>query len=194
MFEIWGTLKKEKGDTEKRLEKYLTHVFLPSDALPLVPPAYSLWKHAIEKYESIILTFRYYRYENSPYVTLNQLKAALLEFESVKAKTVVALSATGFDYNLDKNIHVPLTANQANLKAAIRSCPIFFSDEMGAAYFTYGAENAHLVWFENTKSLALKHNLIKNSGFKGIYWENPYALPEGNWEALYEIWQKRDSK
>ena len=29
------------------------------------------------------------------------------------------------------------------------------------------------------------------AGFKGIYWRYPYALPEGNWETMYSVYNKR---
>ena len=80
--------------------------------------------------------------------------------------------------------------NIAQFKAAVNCSTVFFDENMGASYFTYNSENPHLVWVEDTRAIAYKHNLIKSAGFKGIYWENPYCLLEGNWEALTAIYKK----
>ncbi len=191
MFEIWGTLSSQEDIRTQRIAKYLTKTFTDEQEVALIPPNYELWKNEIEQMEAAVVTFRYFHYQNAPFVTKKQLEDVLLLFEPVKHKILIELSAMGADFNLDKEIHIPLTANQATLKACVKSCPIFFSPEIGSAYFTYQATDTHLVWFENTQSIAYKHNLIKKNGFKGIYWNNPYALTEGNWESLYEIWQKR---
>lgn len=191
MFEIWGCLKNKTDNRTERIQKYLTKAFESPEQVPFVPPNYDLWKEQIQNMDFAVVTFRYFRYQNAPYVTLPQLRQVFSDFAPVKEKILLELSAMGTDYNLAKDLSIPLTANQAALKASVKSCPIFFSEETGASYFTYQNTDAHLVWFEDTKSLSFKHNLIKQNGFKGIYWENPYALTEGNWESLYEIWQKR---
>lgn len=193
MFEIWGDTKNLKNDELERINKYLTHTEHDKN-LVFFPPSYPLWKEFLKKIDIAVLTFKYFTYQNSPYVTLPQLNEALKSFSEFKDKILVAISPIGKDYNLDKEIHIPITNNRANLKASVKGSKIFYCEEMGAPYFTYSAPDTHLIWFENTLSLATKHNLIKECGYKGVYYEHPEGFFEGNWEALYEIYQKKDSK
>ncbi|MBQ2967586.1 MAG: hypothetical protein IJE10_05660 [Clostridia bacterium] len=190
MFEIWGTFKRDDRRNE-RLFRYFTKTFFQEDMLPLVPPCFSSWASYIEKTDKIIVTFRHFRYQNAPYVTLQQLQAVLKDFDSVKEKTLIELSPMAEDFNLDKGFSIPMNGNQAVLKASLKGAPIFYDPLTACAYFTYKADETHLVWLENTRSIAEKHNLIKKNGFSGIYWRYPYALPEGNWESMYEIYEKR---
>ena len=194
MFEIWATLSKNDNSKNDRLNRYMTHVFKSEDEMRFIPQSYELWKDELFNMDHAVLTFRYFKSHNSPYVTLNQLNKALKDFKEFKEKILISLSPMATDYNLDNDVCIPLTLNQAILKANIKSLPIYFSEEIGASYFTYSKNQSHLVWIEDTKSLALKHNLIKESGYRGIYWENPYSLLEGNWEALSEVWKKRTSR
>ncbi|MBQ7040092.1 MAG: hypothetical protein IJN39_05945 [Clostridia bacterium] len=192
MFEIWGTLNGRDASKDNRLSEYFTRVLSPEEEknILFVPPSYSLWQKRIETEPVIILTFKHFRYQNSPYVTLNQLKTALSDFLPVKEKTLIELSATSEDFNLKTGKSIPLSLNIAHLKAGIKCSEIFFDESVGASYFTYDNGSVHLVWVEDTRAIALKHNLIKSLGFKGIYWQNPYPLIEGNWEALTAIYKK----
>lgn len=193
MFEIWGTLKLNDSTKNLRISKYFTRVLNDESEALIVPPAYVLWQKEIEKCANAILSFRYFHYEKGPYVTKEFLEKSLSEFYTVKEKILVSLTPMCIDYNLKNGNSIPLTLNQAMLKQHIKSSELFFDSDIGSSYFTYNKENPHLVWVEDTKSLSYKHNLIKSMGFKGIYWENPYGLLEGNWESLYGIWQKRTS-
>ena len=196
MFEIWGTLNGVNKEKDERLSAYFTNIITAESEKPLfVPPFFKLWKERIENEPVSILTFRNVRHENSPYVTANQLKLALHEFSPLKEKILVALPTESCDFNLRKGISVPLTLNIANFKAAAKCCKIFFDESIGSSYFTYMSKNSpHLVWVEDTKALAYKHNIIKEAGFRGIYWDNPYLLLEGNWEALTSVYKKRTSR
>ncbi len=193
MFEIWGNINNLSYEQQERLKKYLTNI--DEDGLiPFVPPSYPLWKDFLSKCDIAVLTFKYFSYQNSPKITINQLKQALQEFIRFKNKLLISLSPMGYDYNLTKDIKIPITCNRAVLKSAVKNSKIFYCDELECSYFTYSSPDTHLVWFENTLSLAKKHNMIKEYGYRGIYWEDPHGLFDGNWEALYEIYQKRENK
>ncbi|MBR3942987.1 MAG: hypothetical protein IKJ55_06485 [Clostridia bacterium] len=191
MFEIFGTFKKDDA-RNGRLTRYFTKTFFSEDTIDLVPPCYAKFRQFIATKNEVILSFRSFRYENAPYVTKTFLTDALEDFSPVKEKTVVELSPISTDFNLKTGIAIPMNGNQAVLRATIKGCPLFYDEHKACAYFTYLSDAPHLVWVENTRSLAEKHNLIKKAGFKGIYWRNPYDLPEGNWEAMYEIYNKRN--
>lgn len=192
MFEIWGDTSNLKGDKLIRLNKYLTNTENHKNIV-FFPPSYPLWKDYLKKVDVAVLTFKYFTYQNSPYVTLSMLNDALNDFVEFKDKILVAISPMGFDYNLDKEINIPITNNRATLKANVKGAKVYYSEEIGAPYFTYSAPDTHLIWFENTLSIATKHNLIKKYGYRGIYYEHPEGFFEGNWEALYEIYEKRNS-
>ncbi len=190
MFEIFGTFKKEDTRNE-RIMRYFTKTFFTEDDVTLVPPCYAKFRQFIESKNEIVLTFRHFRFENAPYVTKPFLRGTLEMFLPVKEKTIVELSPLSYDFNLNTGLCVPMNGNQAMLRASVKGSTIFYDQEKRCAYFTYFSDAPHLVWVENTQSLAEKHNMIKKAGFKGIYWRYPYDLPEGNWEAMYEIYQKR---
>ena len=192
MFEIWGNMNNLSQNEQLRFKRYLTHID-DGNTIPFVPVSYPLWEGFLEKCEVAVLTFKYFCYENSPKVTINQLENALKDFIHFKEKLLISLSPTGYDYNLSKDIKIPITASRAVLKSAVKKAKIFYSEEIGSSYFTYSPDT-HLVWFEDTLSLSKKHNLIKKYGYRGIYWEDAKGLFDGNWEALYEIYQKRENK
>lgn len=190
MFEIWGTLKKDDIRNE-RLSKYFTKIFFDESDVPFVPPCFKMWEQFIHEKEYIIITFRYFRQHQAPYVTLSHLSQTLKDFSAVKHKAIVELSPMAEDFKIGTQISIPMNANHAQLKASLKGSRIFYDEHTACAYYTYTSDTPHLVWLENTKSLAEKHNLIKKAGFKGIYWRYPYALPEGNWETMYSVYNKR---
>ena len=192
MFEIWGTLNGRYTEKDKRLSEHFTRVLNHEEekSILFVPPSLPLWQKKLEQEQTAVLTFKYFRYENSPYVTAQQLKSALQDFLPFREKMLVSLSPICTDYNLKSGTAIPLTINIAQFKAAVNCSCIYFDEGIGSSYFTYKSENTHLVWVEDTKAIAYKHNLIKAAGFKGIYWENPYALLEGGWESLTAIYKK----
>lgn len=193
MFEIWGNMNNLSQNEQLRFKRYLTNID-EGNTLPFVPVSYPLWEEFLKNCDVAVLTFKYFCYENSPKVTINQLENALKDFKTFKDKLLISLSPIGYDYNLSKDIKIPITASRAVLKSAVKKAKIFYSEEIGSSYFTYSSPDIHLVWFEDTLSLAKKHNLIKRYGYRGIYWEDAKGLFDGNWEALYEIYQKRESK
>lgn len=192
MFEIWGTLNGKNKEKDKRLASYLTRTltFEEQKSLLFFSPFDKAFEQRLVTEETAVMTFKHTFFSNSPYVNMKNLKTALNIFLPYKDKIIVSLSAECRDYNLVTEKMIPITLNIANFKASIHSSKIFFDEESGASYFTYMKNSPHLVWLEDTKSIALKHNLIKSSGYKGIYWENPYPLLDGNWEALTAIYKK----
>ena len=191
MFEIFGTFKKDDVRNE-RIMRYFTKTFFTEDDIPFVPPCYAKFRQFIASKSEVVLTFRHFRYEHAPYVTKTFLKDTLDAFSEAREKILIELSPQSADFNLYTGRVIPMNGNQATLRASVKGCPLFYDEQKASAYYTYFSDAPHLVWVENTRSLAEKHNLIKKAGFKGIYWRYPYDLPEGNWEAMYSIYNKRN--
>ena len=192
MFEIWGTLNGKNKEKDSRISGYLTHTltFKEQNSVLFFSPFGEIFESGLAKADVAVMTFSRTDLLNSPYVNIKSLEKALRVFSPYKDKILVSLSAECRDYNLATEKMIPITLNIASFKALVNSSEMYFCEEFGASYFTYQKSSPHLVWIEDTKSIALKHNMIKAYGYKGIYLENPYSLLDGNWEALTAMYKK----
>lgn len=191
MFEIWGTLNGKNKEKDQRISSYLTKTLTidETENLNFFYP-FGFKNEELNKENIAVMSFKNLSILNSPYLTIKNLEKALSVFSPYKDKILVSLSAECRDYNLATEKMIPITLNIASFKALVNSSEMYFCEEFGASYFTYQKSSPHLVWIEDTKSIALKHNMIKAYGYKGIYLENPYSLLDGNWEALTAMYKK----
>lgn len=133
-----------------------------------------------------------YKPQIHPNTTLSELESVLNSLEFCKEKCLIQLSGNCYDYSMSNHTRITLTNNQAVLKALVHSSQIIFDDKSGNSYFTYLGENLspRFVWVEDTKSLSVKHNLIKEKGYLGICWENVRIVSEGNWESMHMAYKR----
>lgn len=162
----------------------------------ILPPITKIIKCYSDFCDKIIINFNCledYKPSIHPNITTKELTEILENLTQIKDKCLVQLSGNCYDYTMTTHTKNILTNNQATLKAIVHSSEIYYDEISGNSYFTYLGENSvpHFVWLEDTKSLSVKHNLIKEYGFCGICWENPYIVSEGNWESMYMAYEKR---
>ena len=161
----------------------------------ILPPI----RKAVEAYNNycdrIIINFNClenYKPPIHPNQTMTELEMVLNSLDFCKEKCLIQLSGNCYDYSMSNHSKITLTNNQAVLKALVHSSQIIFDEKSGNSYFTYLGENLspRFVWVEDTKSLSVKHNLIKEKGYLGICWENVHTVSEGNWESMYMAYKK----
>ncbi len=96
----------------------------------------------------------------------------------------------GYDWPLPYEKGVTAATTIGNVEAvqiAVKNgAPIEFDEESGSPFFRYTDENgiAHVVWFEDVRSLERKFNLVKEFSLSGVgYWQI-MKLFLANWYLL----------
>jgi len=102
-------------------------------------------------------------------------------------KIMLGQNLYGYDWTLP---YVPggpfaraLSPQAATWVAAYRNVPIQYDWRVQAPFFEYVDDNgrAHVVWFEDARSIQAKINLVKELGLRGIsYWKLGLPFPQ-NW-------------
>lgn len=104
-----------------------------------------------------------------------------------RSKIILGTPFYGYDWIIPYNGQIPGTAitNQAAVNLAMRNqSPIHFSDADQSAYFYYTDESGqnHVVWFEDTRSLFAKSDLVRTAQLGGIgAWQLNFAMPQAPW-------------
>jgi spore germination protein len=116
------------------------------------------------------------------------LRYALTEIPA--SKIMMGQNLYGYDWTLpfteSGQFARAISPQQAIDIARRYNAEIFFDTTAQAPFFDYTDENgaAHKVWFEDTRSIQSKFNLLKNLGLRGIsYWKLGLPFPQ-NWLLL----------
>jgi spore germination protein YaaH len=102
-------------------------------------------------------------------------------------KIIMGTPFYGYDWVIPYSSATPGRAitNQAAINLAMaEQVPIYFSEADQAAYFYYTDDSGrnHVVWFEDTRSLFAKTQIVYNERLGGIgTWQINFAMPQYPW-------------
>jgi len=115
----------------------------------------------------------------------NTIEFALESMDS--SKIILGVPLYGYDWTLPYNQGNLATAisNQDAINLAMNySLPINYSAEDEAPHFNYvdASGQTHVVWFEDTRSIAAKMQLVREYQLQGIgAWQVGLGFPQGPW-------------
>ncbi|RYL95063.1 LysM peptidoglycan-binding domain-containing protein [Sporolactobacillus sp. THM7-4] len=104
-----------------------------------------------------------------------------------RSKIIMGTPFYGYDWVIPYTGATPGVAitNQAAINLAMsEEVPIQFSEATQSAYFYYTDDSGqnHVVWFEDTRSLLAKSQIVYNNRLNGIgTWQLNFAMPQYPW-------------
>jgi spore germination protein YaaH len=102
-------------------------------------------------------------------------------------KILLGVPLYGYDWIIPYSSETPAKtiSNQQAVELAMKTgSPIQYSDEFQSPYFNYTDEQGlrHVVWFEDTRSMARKIRLIRDYKLWGMgAWQISLGFPQGPW-------------
>lgn len=124
-----------------------------------------------------------------PVAPINEVRNTIeFALESMdRSKIILGVPLYGYNWTLPYNQGNLATAisNQNAINLAMNySLPISYSEENEAPYFNYidRSGQTHVVWFEDTRSIAAKMELVREYQLQGIgAWQVGLGFPQGPW-------------
>lgn len=104
-----------------------------------------------------------------------------------RSKILIGVPFYGYDWPLPHRPEIggkALSTQAATLLAMSNQVPISYSKETESAFFYYhdAIGQRHVVWFDDSRSMAEKMKLIKEYGIGGIgAWQLTLGMPQGPW-------------
>ena len=129
-----------------------------------------------------------------PVSPINEVERVLQYALSVmpKEKIMMGQNLYGYDWTLPfvqgESFARALSPQQAIRLAIEKKVSIQYDTTAQAPFFNYRDENnrAHVVWFEDARSIQAKFQLVKRLGLRGIaYWKLGLSFPQ-NWLLLHD--------
>lgn len=129
-----------------------------------------------------------------PVSPINEVEKVLQYALSVmpKEKIMMGQNLYGYDWTLPfvqgESFARALSPQQAVRLAIEKKVPIQYDMRAQAPFFNYTDENnqAHIVWFEDARSIQAKFQMIKRLDLRGIaYWKLGLSFPQ-NWLLLHD--------
>lgn len=127
--------------------------------------------------------------EPGPVAPINEVRRTI-EYAMTKmarSKILIGVPFYGYDWPLPYRPEIggkALSTQAATLLAMNNQVPISYSKETESAFFYYydAAGQRHVVWFDDSRSMAEKMKLLKEYGIGGIgAWQLTLGMPQGPW-------------